>query len=77
MARSKIRSTGPKNAGHKKKKKKKEKKRIKKIKTDGGPLLKESPFSNVVLAILGENSPLQSGVVGEIFTHFQLFIGTV
>ena len=44
-------------------------------KTGGRPLLKESPFSNVVLAILGKNSPLQSGVAGEIFTHFQLFIG--
>ena len=46
-------------------------------KTGGGPPLKESPFSDVVLAILGENSPLQSGVAGEIFTHFQSFIGTV
>ena len=27
-------------------------------KRGGVPLLKESPFANVVLAILGENSPL-------------------
>ena len=46
-------------------------------KTGGGPLLKESLFSNVVLVILGENSPLQSAVAGEIFTHFQSFTGTV
>ena len=45
-------------------------------KTGGGPPLKESPFSDVVLAILGENSPLQSGVAGEILTHFQSFIGS-
>ena len=46
-------------------------------KTGGGPPLKESPFSNVELPILGENSSLQSGVAGEIFTHFQSFIGSV
>ena len=45
--------------------------------TKGGPLLKESPFSDIVLAILGENSSLQSDVTGQILTHFQLFIGTV
>ena len=62
MARSKIRSTGP--------------KKCRPQKMGDGPLLKESPFANVVLAVLGEISQ-QSGLAGEILTHFQSFIGTV
>ena len=69
MAGSKIRSTGQKQ---KKKEKKKDVGHTKKGR--GGPLL---VLKENVLVILGQNSPLQSGVAGEILTHFQSFIGTV